>query len=515
MGRHSRKGRGNAGETSERAAQNGDAADPYSVAPDGRRSWPEPPNAPEPSPQGTGPRGEPAQESPPEGGYAPSARGGHPEQREAGGGWGADGTGQGPAGGRAVGRALQDRHGTETSETITGPRQEYLDAFDDDVFAAGAPGSGRSPGPRDAVRTPELPHRRGPESRVPRPPRAAAQLAPWTDDEQAGAHRQSGARGDSDAYGVDGPGERFPWQRQSRPGRGGGHTTAPSAPLPSPERRTGRGHKGRAITGVAAAAVTTLLAVIIAGQVADGGLQRHTRAAGNPDSDPGHTAADGSASRQDGDARGGREAGAPQSAAQLYAAKMARRYPLAPDFKGQGSFTPVDGHQKGARGGQRLRYRVDVEKGLSLDGALFAEAVHKTLNDKRSWAHGGERSFERVDSGHADFVITLASPATTDLWCAKSGLDTSQERVSCDSASTERVMINAYRWAQGAKTYGHDRIYSYRQMLINHEVGHRLGRNHLKCPKSGALAPVMMQQTKYLTTNGVTCRPNPWPYPRG
>jgi hypothetical protein len=50
-------------------------------------------------------------------------------------------------------------------------------------------------------------------------------------------------------------------------------------------------------------------------------------------------------------------------------------------------------------------------------------------------------------------------------------------------------------------------------MLINHEVGHRLGYGHVLCPEEGALAPVMMQQTKFLTAEGVTCRPNPWPHP--
>jgi hypothetical protein len=161
-----------------------------------------------------------------------------------------------------------------------------------------------------------------------------------------------------------------------------------------------------------------------------------------------------------------------------------------------------------------MRYRVDVEKGLPLKSALFTKAVQRTLNDKRSWAHGGDRSFERISKGKADFVITLASSPTTDVWCAKSGLDTSEDKVSCDSASTDRIMINAYRWAQGSKTFGDDKMLAYRQMLINHEVGHRLGRDHVGCSKDGAIAPVMMQQTKSLTTNGAKCRPNPWPYPK-
>jgi hypothetical protein len=50
-------------------------------------------------------------------------------------------------------------------------------------------------------------------------------------------------------------------------------------------------------------------------------------------------------------------------------------------------------------------------------------------------------------------------------------------------------------------------------MLVNHEIGHTLGQHHRGCSKDGALAPVMMQQSKGMTTNGNTCKPNPWPRP--
>ena len=44
-------------------------------------------------------------------------------------------------------------------------------------------------------------------------------------------------------------------------------------------------------------------------------------------------------------------------------------------------------------------------------------------------------------------------------------------------------------------------------MVVNHETGHWLGRGHAGCPRPGALAPVMMQQSKGLDG----CRLNPWP----
>jgi hypothetical protein len=192
---------------------------------------------------------------------------------------------------------------------------------------------------------------------------------------------------------------------------------------------------------------------------------------------------------------------------------MGRIYPLGAELKGSGKFDAVPGIAEAPGAGQKFTYRVDVEQGLGLDAALFAEAVQKTLNDQRSWAHNGARTFERIYSGKPDFVITLASPGTTADWCAKSGLDTTEDNVSCDSAATERVMINAYRWAQGSETYGDSKIHAYRQMLINHEIGHRLGYGHVTCDKDGDLAPVMQQQTKFLDHDGIRCRANAWPYP--
>ncbi|MGN5380092.1 DUF3152 domain-containing protein [Streptomyces lasalocidi] len=245
-----------------------------------------------------------------------------------------------------------------------------------------------------------------------------------------------------------------------------------------------------------------MLAVIVAGQVAEGQWgDSATQSRSATDQD------------QDTRAPAGSVPSASASAVPLtYEQAMDRTYPLSATLKASGTFDAVPGFDKAPGTGHKYTYRVDVERGLGLDGALFAEAVQKTLNDSRSWAHGGARTFERISSGKPDFVITLASPGTTAAWCAKSGLDTTEDNVSCDSASTERVMINAYRWAQGSKTYG-DRIHPYRQMLINHEVGHRLGYGHVTCQKSGELAPVMQQQTKFLDHDGIHCLPNPWPYP--
>lgn len=143
----------------------------------------------------------------------PQARGGHPEQREQGGGWGTGtqqrygdwqglGPGQQAYARQAVARQLTaqqaaqraaDRRPTTGPQTggtplIPGPRREFVDAFD----RADAP-----------TAQPE------------------------------------------EAEGSDGSGD-----------------------VPGTGAREGKGGKGRAFTGIAAAAVTTVLAVVVAGQVA-------------------------------------------------------------------------------------------------------------------------------------------------------------------------------------------------------------------------------------------------------
>ncbi|MFD3697384.1 DUF3152 domain-containing protein [Streptomyces sp. NPDC058646] len=302
---------------------------------------------------------------------------------------------------------------------------------------------------------------------------------------------------------------------------------APAAAAPSPagERSgSGRGAKVRTYSGMAAAAVTTVLAVVVAVQVASESDVGKTGTLAAPD-DGRARAEDAGTSRSDGRptpevpaGQAASPAAAPSAAPPpelTYEQKMAQQLPVDAALTGPGTFDTVPGSARAPGKGKVVRYRVDVEQGLGMDQQLFAEAVHRTLNDPRSWGHGGTRTFERVPGGGADFVITLASPGTTGVWCAKSDLDTTVDNVSCDSAATDRVMINAFRWAQGSPTYGPDQMFAYRQMLINHEVGHRLGHGHVNCRTPGSPAPIMQQQTKSLDIDGIRCKPNPWVHPAG
>lgn len=446
MGRHSRKGPAPKGPDPDTRSGTASTGQWEALGPEaggGRRGQPAVPGA-EHTPFGHG---------------APQARGGHPEQHEPGGGWGAPQQYDTWHGGRGAQRttSVAPPRPMPTGARVPGPRREFVEAFDRPV--------------------------------------------------------QGGPRGQDDPYASvtswdDGPGRAFV-PRESRPEDVG--RAAPDDAYEASEEQPAKAGKGRTFTGIAAAAVTTVLAVVVAGQVV-------TDSSGSP------------SAQATGDDRGGAESPVSRSggrkvppkggqvtpvAPASFARLMATQFPVDVKLKASGKFDVVPGFDKAPGKGRKIRYRVDIERGLRLDGALFAKAVQQTLNDDRSWAHGGEMTFERISSGEPEFIITLASPGTTDFWCAKSDLDTSEGNVSCDSAKTERVMINAYRWGQGSKTYGPKAMLTYRQMLINHEVGHRLGHDHVNCRTPGALAPVMQQQTKSLDINGIACRPNPWVYPSG
>lgn len=200
---------------------------------------------------------------------------------------------------------------------------------------------------------------------------------------------------------------------------------------------------------------------------------------------------------------------------------------------GEGTFYEVG--IPGANAGQGteivVRYIVEVEHGIDASGyggdQSFAQMVDATLMDPRGWTNDPRFRFEHVSADQDPTLkIRLTSLDTTAELCgAALGTET-----SCRTRITgeDTVIINESRWVRGAVPFQGD-IGSYRQYLINHEVGHAVGfAEHVPCPEANALAPIMMQQTLSLNNaqlhemspeenypnNDDTCRPNPWPYPR-
>ncbi|MGI5521245.1 DUF3152 domain-containing protein [Micromonospora sp. CA-259024] len=170
------------------------------------------------------------------------------------------------------------------------------------------------------------------------------------------------------------------------------------------------------------------------------------------------------------------------------------------------SVAPAETAPASAAGGRLLRYRVAVERDIrGLPIGEIATAVSATLNDRRGWTAGGTWRLRRVGAGEpTDFTIYLATPGTRDTLCQ----DVPDGYTSCRNGN--RVVLNVARWVKGVPGYGASLV-TYRQYMVNHEVGHRLGLGHERCPGLGEPAPVMQQQT--LGLHG--CTANAWPYPEG
>jgi hypothetical protein len=177
--------------------------------------------------------------------------------------------------------------------------------------------------------------------------------------------------------------------------------------------------------------------------------------------------------------------------------------------QGAGTLSVVDGTSAVLGSGPLRRFIVELEDGIGVDGAAFAAAVEATLGDPRSWGNGGRMSFQRVGlaetaAGAFDFKVSLVSPGSMEKYCPGVGTG---GYTSCRYG--DRAVINLARWATAVPHYDGD-IATYRQYVVNHEVGHALGnRAHPPCPGAGQLAPVMQQQT--LGLDG--CLKNAWPYP--
>lgn len=155
--------------------------------------------------------------------------------------------------------------------------------------------------------------------------------------------------------------------------------------------------------------------------------------------------------------------------------------------------------------GPALRWRIEVEEGSGVDPDAAARSVEAILGDPRGWTRDPAYGFQLVGADQpVDFTVKIATPTTTDRLCDVVTPELIGE-TNCRAGHT--VVVNLKRWQEGSPQFS-GTVEEYRALIVNHEVGHEIGREHETCPGPGKPAPAMMQQIKGL----LGCKSNAWPY---
>jgi hypothetical protein len=151
-------------------------------------------------------------------------------------------------------------------------------------------------------------------------------------------------------------------------------------------------------------------------------------------------------------------------------------------------------------------YKVCYAGKIVVSKPYFRDFAAATYADARGWRRAGLR-FVRTDASCArlrntDFTLYLAAPSYIARFA------------DCSAAYSCRhgrhVMINQRRWRHAVPFWPPVQgLRGYRRMVINHETGHWLGQGHRSCPRRGAAAPVMQQQSIGLQGCRAHARPLP------
>jgi hypothetical protein len=160
--------------------------------------------------------------------------------------------------------------------------------------------------------------------------------------------------------------------------------------------------------------------------------------------------------------------------------------------------TRAVGHRVPLR--RTVSYHVETRGRISTSLAEFRRLANQSLNDPRGWRVTGI-AFKEVRSG-GSMTLVLAEASRVPRFSSGCSAEW-----SCRVG--RYVIINQKRWKHASPAWNRygGSLRGYRHMVVNHETGHWLGHGHRSCPRRGALAPVMQQQSKSLQG----CRFNPFP----
>ncbi|MFD7627189.1 DUF3152 domain-containing protein [Streptomyces sp. NPDC059851] len=213
----------------------------------------------------------------------------------------------------------------------------------------------------------------------------------------------------------------------------------------------------------------------------------------------------GRASRSAGGAHGSPVPGKPSAPSASPSPKQSPSSKAPVPAAGTGVFTASTRSGQPQGKGTARRWRVEVEQGSGVDPNTAAQTVETILGDPRGWIADPTYGFQLVGAGSpVDFTVKIATPTTTDKLCE---VVTPELVGETNCRAGHDVVVNLKRWQEGSPQFKGP-VEEYRALIVNHEVGHEIGRGHETCPGPGKPAPAMMQQIKGL----LGCVANAWPY---
>jgi hypothetical protein len=155
-----------------------------------------------------------------------------------------------------------------------------------------------------------------------------------------------------------------------------------------------------------------------------------------------------------------------------------------------------------------MYYHVQTHQDISVPEAQhFRQTVHVTLNDPRGWGipfYDVPLEYLLQLPKDKAFIIRLTPAPVLNQKYREFG----DRQLSVANMNERTIDINYCRWTEECPNQSQLPLEQYRQYVIQHEVGHMMGKKHpTQVVTSQQKAPVMMQQTLGIHHH----EPNPWP----
>ena len=130
--------------------------------------------------------------------------------------------------------------------------------------------------------------------------------------------------------------------------------------------------------------------------------------------------------------------------------------------------------------------------------------IQKTLADTRGWAGRGYTFVHRAHTDSVDVVLALCNKDEMD---ARFGHSLELRDLSVTNFGIWPACVYFHRdnWESPPPSFT-GTLQTYREYLVQHEIGHALGKRHAAEGTDGGACHVMYQQTKGTSR----CTPNPW-----